>query len=50
VVLESLRTPRRRSIYAYDALIYMYDCPIEHATPTYKFTGKEAKNGIPNPS
>jgi RHS repeat-associated protein len=50
VVLESLPTLRRSSIHAYDALIYMYDYPAQHAPPTYKFTGKErdSESGLDN--
>src|SRR5207302_4223608 len=50
VVVESFRTLRGRSIHAYDALTYMYDCPVQGAHPTYKFTGKErdAESGLDN--
>ena len=47
MVLGSLRTLRKRSIHAYDALIFMYDCPVQHAPTTYKFTGKE--RGLAHP-
>ena len=36
--------------YAYDALTYMYDCPVRHAPLVHKFTGKErdSESGLDN--
>ena len=45
-----LRSKARCPAYAYDALTYMYDCPIWQASAIRKFTGKErdSESGLDN--
>jgi hypothetical protein len=35
--------------YVYDALTRMYDCPVQSASLSYKFTGKESSHSRTSP-